>query len=390
MKEKLFAQIDSYQDAMVRLADEIYDHPELALQEYFAADALCTYLEQQGFSVTRHVGGLETAFRTEIRNKSGGPSIGLLAEYDALPGVNHACGHHMQGPVMIAALMGLCSVLPKESPWTLVLYGTPGEEGGGGKIIMGNNGCFRDIDVALMMHGGDMTTYDPTMSANVAYTVTFSKQPADPALHTSADNRAAEALLLSMEGVEFMREHMIECARIHYAPRLAEGADIAPEQAEGSFMLRCLRDGYLDDMIQRFQGILEGAALMTDTTYTAKSGLRMCACFPNEPLAEIFYKNAKLAKAPRIAPPRGTMGSTDFGNVMQYVPGFCARVAFAPQGTGAHSLSWLEAGKTAQAHDCILTSAKIIAGMAYDIITDPALFKAIQADYLIQRKKSVS
>ena len=386
MKDKLFAKIDSYRGEMIALADAIFDHPELAMQEHFAVQTLCTYLKEKGYQVTSPVGGLETAFRLAVQNGQGGPSIGLLAEYDALPGVHHACGHHLQGPVMIAALMALSEELPKEKPWQLVLYGTPGEEGGGGKIIMGDNGCFRDIDVALMMHGGDKTTYDPTMSANVGYTVTFEAKNHQP----WGSRSASDALLLTMNGLEFMREHMVANARIHYAPVLRDSiaSDMKGESATGSFMLRSLSDAYLDKMIERFLNIVQGAAMMADTSYTVKSGLRMRACFPNEPLAKLFYDNAALAHAERIAPPRGTMGSTDFGNVMQYIPGFCARVAFAPEGTGAHSLDWMKVGKSQEAHDCICTSAKIIAGMAYDIVTDGSLLQEIQADYLVQRDKA--
>ena len=125
MKEPLFAAIDTCRADMTALADAIYDHPELALQETFAAETLCGYLERKGFAVERGIGGLDTAFRAAVQNGEGGPSIGLLAEYDALPGVHHACGHHMQGPVMLAALLALREHLPKDRPWTLVLYGTP-------------------------------------------------------------------------------------------------------------------------------------------------------------------------------------------------------------------------------------------------------------------------
>lgn len=393
MKKDLFEKVASYRDDMIVLADAIYDHPELALHETFAAETLCSYLSKKKFQVKQNIGGLETAFRAEIENGSGGPSIGLLAEYDALPGVHHACGHHMQGPVMIAAWMALCEMLPKDRPWKVVLYGTPGEEGGGGKIIMANNGCFRDIDVALMMHGGDMTTYDPFMSANVRFNVTFRKVSEQPASCPRGGSVAFDALLLAMNGVEFMREHMIDNARIHYAPCCVKhtSLDSGDDKASGDFMMRCLSDTYLDDMIVRFKNIVKGAAMMTATSYSIEgNGMRMRACFPNQPLADLFYKNAELAKAPRITVPRGTMGSTDFGNVMELVPGICARVAFAPAGTGAHSLEWAKVGKSQEAHDCIVTSAKIIAGMTWDIVMNPELMDAIRADYKIHRSGSGS
>lgn len=392
MKETLFAKVASYRDDMVALADAIYDHPELSLKETFAVEHLCSYLKSKGFTVETNTGGLETAFRVEVSNRKSGPSIGFLAEYDALPGVDHACGHHMQGPVMIAAMMALCETLPKERPWKLVLYGTPGEEGAGGKVIMADNECFRDIDVALMMHGGDTTTYDPTMSANMRFKVTYYGKAAHAAAHPDSGRSAFDALLLAMNGIEFMREHMIDSARIHYAPIHAGNTppNIVSESAAGDFILRSLSDAYLDEMISRFQDIIQGAAMMTDTSYTIEPGTRLNACFPNHPLADLFYQNAKLAQAQRITVPRGTMGSTDFGNVMQIVPGFCARVAFAPQGTGSHSLEWTRVGKSESAHDCIITSSKIIAGMAWDIIMNRELLKEIRADYTVERDKSNS
>ena len=391
MKENLFARVASYKNDMVALADAIFDCPELALQEKFAVKTLCSYLKNKGFVVEANTGGLETAFRVVVENGNGGPSIGLLAEYDALPGVNHACGHHMQGPAMIAALLSLCETLPKNRSWRIVLYGTPGEEGAGGKIIMANNGCFRDIDVALMMHGGDMTTYDPTMSANARFSVTYHEKPSDATGYLENRGSSFDALLLAMSSLEFMREHLIDNARIHYAPlpvgATPGNADVG--SASGDFMLRSLSNAYLDDMINRFKNVVEGAAMMTDTSYSMEQqGFRYKACFPNQPLADLFYKNAQLADAPRIMGPRGTMGSTDFGNVMEYVPGICARVAFAPKGTGAHSIEWAKAGKSLEAHNCIEISAKIIAGMAWDIIMDNTLMDDIQADYQIQRNAS--
>jgi len=128
--------------------------------------------------------------------------------------------------------------------------------------------------------------------------------------------------------------------------------------------------------------------MITGIRYSIEPGTRLNACFPNPTLAEIFYRNAELAQALRITVPRGTMGSTDFGNVMRLVPGFCARVAFAPPGTGAHSLAWAEVGKSEEAHECVLTSAKLIAGMALDIIEDKKLLESIRRDHLAERDKS--
>ena len=135
------------------IRDRIFDRPELAKKEYFASKLLEDYLEKNGFQVTRGLGRLETAFRAEYQSGCGnGIRIGLLCEYDALEKLGHGCGHHMQGPCICAAAVALKAVLGGTCDFHLIVYGTPAEEGGGGKIIMLQDGYLKDIDVALMMH----------------------------------------------------------------------------------------------------------------------------------------------------------------------------------------------------------------------------------------------
>lgn len=389
MKKKAFLLIEDYREELISLANRLYDYPETALREYFALELLTTFLKSKGFDVEVGVGGLETAFRAIVKNGEGGPVIGLLGEYDALVGIGHACGHHLQTPALIGAMMALRETLPKEKPWQIVLYGTPGEEGGGGKVIMAENGCFRDIHVALMVHGGDTTTLDPTSYARMQYIVSYKGKASHAAAHPSDGRSAFDALLLAMDGVEFMREHISKDAVIHYAPIHAghTPANIVPESAQGEFVLRSLRYSYLYDMERRFKDIVKAAALMTGTTYELENGMFYKMCIPNEPLTDLFYKNAELAGAKRIVPPRESIGSTDFGDVNEIVPGFCGRIAFAPKGAGAHSLEWLKVGKMEEAHQSIITAAKTIAGMASEIILEPELMQEIWNDHKIQFDK---
>lgn len=389
MKENLFLSIEKFRDELADLADKIYDRPETAFEETFAVDILTSFLKAKGFEVETGVGGLETAFKTVIKNGEGGPVIGLLGEYDALEGIGHACGHHLQTPALIGAMLALREILPKELPWEIVLYGTPGEEGGGGKVIMVENGCFKEMQVALMFHGGDTTTVDPTTYANTKYTVSYKGKASHAAAHPAGGRSAFDALLLAMKGVEFMREHMSSDSKIHYAPIHAgyTPANIVPESAQGEFILRCMRNSYLIDMERRFKNIVEGAALMTGTTYELEKGMGYKACIPNQPLIDLFYENAKHAGAARIVPPRDRTGSTDFGDVMQLVPGVCVRIAFAPKGTGAHSPEWLKVGKSKEAHQSIVVAAKTIAGMVSDLIMNSQLMNEIGDDYKIQLEK---
>ena len=158
MKKELFQAIDVRKEELLRIADYICDNPEVGLKEYKASVFLSEYLRQNGFSVELGVGGLDTAFRAVWENGTGGPSIGFLCEYDALEGIGHGCGHHLQGPSVVGAAVALRETLSPEQPCTIVIYGTPAEETEGGKIIMLENGCFRDIDIAMMMHASSSGT----------------------------------------------------------------------------------------------------------------------------------------------------------------------------------------------------------------------------------------
>ena len=174
MKEKLNQYIDNIRTELTEISDYIFDHPETAFEEVKASNVLTNYLEKNGFSVERGVGSLNTAFRAVYENGTGGPSIGLLCEYDALSGMGHACGHHMQGPAIAGAAVAV-KELYRDKPYKLVIYGTPGEEGKGGKLFMLADGAFKDIDIALMTHAGPATQTDIKSMASAS--ISWKKRP---------------------------------------------------------------------------------------------------------------------------------------------------------------------------------------------------------------------
>lgn len=155
-KNALLQAVEANADRMFAIACDIFDHPECGREEYYACDLLTRFLEEEGFTVERGVGGLATAFRAAWEQGSGGPAIGFMMEYDALRGMGHACGHHLQGPATMGAALALKAVV--KEPFKLVLYGTPDEESRGGKIDMVEAGLFRDVDVMFSYHTGRSTS----------------------------------------------------------------------------------------------------------------------------------------------------------------------------------------------------------------------------------------
>lgn len=386
MKEKVFQAVEHQRDVLTAMADSIFDDPELGFQEFHAQKKLTDYLRGCGFAVEMGTGGVETAFRAEFQNGEGGPRIGLLCEYDALEGIGHACGHHMQGPAITGAAKALKDCAGNQ-PFSVVVYGTPAEETAHGKLRMLENGCFQDIDVALMMHGSPTTTVDVKSMAMSSFTVTFHGKKAHAALKPEDGRSALDALLVAFQGIEFLREHVPEDTRMHYTITQSPGpANVVPDTAVGKFSLRSYSRQKLDGVVERFKKIIEGAALIADVTYDIEEGDRLANKIPVLHLNELLMENAKLVNAPRISPPREKTGSSDFSNVMYQLPGSCIRVAMVPVGTSSHSQAFLEAGKGTEAHEAIIIAAKVLAGTAVDLITGPAKLAEIQREFSSNRE----
>ena len=388
VKQVMNGFIDEIKEALWAMGDDIYDHPEVGTKEFYASKLLEDWLEAHGFAVERGLGSLPTAFRAIYENGTGGPSIGLLCEYDALPGVGHACGHHLQGPCILAAAEAIHRAGIKE-PFKLVVYGTPAEEGLAGKETMIEDGCFQDIDVALMMHGSPTTTCDIKSMANYHIDVVFNGKSSHAAINPDLGRSALDALLLTFQGVEFLREHVKEDTRMHYTVSDTYGipCNVVPNKAKGSFILRSYNTFTLEEVLGRFKNIVHGAALMTDTQEEIVMVSKMASKIPVLRLNQLLLDCAAEINAPRISEARKKSGSTDLANVMQMIPGSCIRVAFVPEKAASHSQEFLDNGKAETGHNAILYGAKVLAASCYELITKPDLMEEIQKEYQERKAK---
>lgn len=385
LKDLLADRIDRDRDVLTAMSDQIFDHPEMAYHEEYAATLLEDYLQSRGFAVERGLGSLKTAFRAVWSSGTGGPRIGLLCEYDALPN-GHSCGHQMQGPAIVGAASAIRDLLPGN--YTLIVYGTPAEEGAGGKVTMLEEGYLQDLDVALMMHGGPATQTDVRSMAKISATVTFHGRSAHAALKPEDGVSALDALLLSFQGIEFLREHVKEDSRMHYTIRNAGGsANVVPAEASGEFSLRSYDSAYLDHLIRRFEQIVQGAALMAGATSEICYHRRYEGKIPARRLNRLLMEQAEYFHAPNCQPPREKTGSTDFANVMYRIPGSCIRIAFVAPGTSSHSQEFLDAGKTPAAHDAVLYAGKILAGAVCELVEQPGLLEEIRREFEQEKNK---
>ena len=441
-KEALFACVEEQRAALLSMADDIYDHPELGFQELHAQKVLTDYLKDCGFQVELGTGGVETAFRAEFSNGQGGPRIGLLCEYDALEGLGHACGHHMQGPAIVGAAKAL-KEHAGDKPFSVVVYGTPAEETAHGKLRMLEQGCFQDIDVALMMHGSPTTTVDVKSMAMSSFVVTFHGKKAHAALKPEDGRSALDAVELMNTGVQYLREHMTSDCRVHYAITDAGGVSPNVVQSEASvlYMVRANKVRDSVKLLARVDKIAQGAALMTETSFDRQFIDGTAELVPNYTLEELLYRifnevglpeysaeEKALAEALRktydvpVAPGIAAgfdadiaadvaertnglsdalcgfimpeyhsagfvAGSTDVGDVSWQTPAAQVHCVTFPFGAAGHSWQNVSSGGTSLGHKGLINAAKIIACAAIELMNDPDTLQKAR-DEFARRTKS--
>ena len=217
----------------------------------------------------------------------------------------------------------------------------------------------------------------------------FSGKSAHAALKPEDGRSAFDALILSFNGLEFLREHIREDSRIHYTVAELPGpSNVVPSRAVGSLSVRSYNSAYLhEELIPRVKDVMRGAAIMTGTTCEVTQGSGLEAKIPVLKLNDLVMDNARLVNAPNIQEPRKKTGSSDFGNVMYELPGCCIRIAFVPDGTSSHTQTFVDYGKSTEAHAAIAYAAKILAGTSYDLISQPEVAREIQEEF--ERNKAM-
>ena len=382
MKEKLLQGVDACADEMFAVACDIFDHPEYGRTEVYASDLLTRVLEEKGFTVERGLADLPTSFRATWERGTGGPSVGFLLEYDALKGMGHGCGHHMQGPNAIAAALALRDAYPGD--FKMVLYGTPDEEIAGGKIDMVNAGCFKDVDVMFGTHtaGGTRVAYGNKALAPTW--VTFRGTPAHASGSPWKGRSAMDAMVLCFHGLEVMREHVKDGCRIHYTIKEGTGpSNIVHETANVHITLRSTDRLYLEgEMVPRMHEIVKGACLMTGTTAEITPRPVYWNYVPVDSLRNTVLDTAEEIGAPKVdRTPIFSGGSTDIGNVSWVVPTVNLYIYYSDH--TEHTVPYMNDGKTEKAKDSLKWAAKTIGITALKILNDPELLKTIQEEHKI-------
>lgn len=371
LKASVITEIETRRHQLSELSLKIHANPELGFQEFKAAGWLTEYLEESGFSVERGICELPTAFRAAYGR--GKPAIALLAEYDALPEVGHACGHNLIATSAVGA--GVAAKLAVDTfGGSILILGTPAEELYGGKAIMAERGTFDDIDMAMMVHPGVNNFVTTQALACQALDVEFFGKEAHAAAQPEAGINALEAMLQSFAAINSLRQHTKDTARIHgIITDGGKAANVVPAHSAGNFIVRAAEDSYLDELKEKVINCFIGAATASGARLEYRWGeARYAAMLNNLSLARLFRSNLQsLGRKVRFRDSGRNFGSTDMGNVSQLVPSIHPFVAIAPVKVLAHSPQFAQAAASADGTSGLLDAAKTMAMTVVDLLAQP-------------------
>jgi amidohydrolase len=379
-RERARAAIDAVRDDLVSLSHYIHAHPEMGYEEFLSAEAVASAAETAGFAVERGIAELPTAFRAI--SGSGSLRIVLCAEYDALPVVGHACGHNIIAASSLGAAIGLAAVAD-ELDLTVILLGTPSEEGGGGKIDLINAGYFRDVHAALMVHPWPNERLEATCLAVDHFDVTFEGKEAHASAAPWEGVNALDALTIAQVAVSLLRQQLRPGDQVHSI--ITDGgaaANIIPRRASGRYMARSVTAARLAQLRDRLSGCFEAGARATGATLSVSEIGSAFSHMESDPAILAYYRSAaeELGRSfslddQGVAKP--TI-STDMANVSLVVPSIHPLLAIPTQGAVNHQPEFTAACVTPDADQAVLDGALALALTVIGVAGDAVLRQRLQ------------
>jgi amidohydrolase len=381
-KNSIRQAVDRLTGELETLSRTIHDHPELGYQEVQACGWLTEFLARHGFKVERGVGGVETAFRGTLETGDG-PTVAILCEYDALPGIGHACGHNVIAGSGAGAGAALAAVRAQLPPGRIQVIGTPAEEGGGGKVKLIQGGVFRDVDCAMMIHGFDRTLLHQDLLGIVRATFEFTGRAAHASADPWAGVNALDACVQLYTAVSMLRQQVHPSCRIHgIITSGGAAANIIPEHAAATFYVRAPRIDTMWDLYNRVVACAEAAARATGAAVKVVKADNVYEPLKrNQTLLDLFAANMATVGLAEGAAIPDRLGSSDIGNVSQVVPAIQPMIGIAPTGMAIHTRDFAAAAVQPLALAGLLAAAKTMALTTYDLLADPARVRAAKAEF---------
>jgi amidohydrolase len=380
LKDSVTKELEAHRRQLRDLSLEIHDNPELGFKEVKASKLLTQYLEKNGFAVERGICELDTAFRASYGQ--GKPTIAILAEYDALPQLGHACGHNLIAGIAVGGAVAAKAAID-QCGGSVMVIGTPAEEFYGGKVLMARRGAFDDIDMAMMAHPGAHDSATTQALACITLEVEFFGKAAHAATRPETGINALEAMLLSFAAINALRQHTLDKARIHgIITDGGEAPNVVPAHSAGSFLVRAEDKAYLEELKEKVLNCFVGGAVATGARLEYHWGEVLYAPLRNNlTLAELFRQNINSLGRQMPLAGDSRVGSTDMGNVSQLVPGIHPTIAVAPETVAIHSPEFAEVAASENGIKGMLDAAKAMAMTVADLVASPETVDKVKKEF---------
>ncbi|HZM43054.1 MAG TPA: M20 family metallopeptidase [Acidimicrobiales bacterium] len=381
-KSRLAAEVDGRADVLLDVSRRIHAQPELGYEEHFAHDLLTGVLKDAGLAVTRAARGVDTAF--EARAGGIGPLVAVVCEYDALPGIGHACGHNVIAAAGLGAGLA-AAALAEELGGQVLVVGTPAEEGGGGKVRLIDGGTFKGVDAALMVHPADADLTAMDVVALQQAHVTYTGEAAHAAAFPHRGRNALDAAVLGYLNVAALRQHIAAGERLHGI--ITDGGDrpnIVPAYARTEWIVRSPTVAGLEVLKTRFLACLEAGATAAGCEMDLEWIDPVYAdMIDSQAIVERYRANAEaLGRIVRVPSPQArVVGSTDMGNVSYVVPSIHPMIRVAPPGVPIHTPAFAGFAGGPEGDAAVLDGAKALAFTVADLWLDGGLVERAQGEW---------
>jgi len=373
--------IDSYREIVTGLSHEIHGHPELKFEEHFASDLLARAVRELGLKVDTGVGGLKTAFRAEF-GRGDGPTVAILAEYDALPN-GHSCGHNLICGAALTAAAGLAA-MRDTLPGRIVLLGTPAEEGGGGKIILLDKGMLKGVDAAMMAHPYDSEYSSIPALATQHLRISFHGRAAHAAAGPWDGASALSAVIQTFQSIDAARLHLRDMSRVHgIITNGGQAVNIIPELTQCEFLARATTSSYAAEIAARIVRCAEAAAAATGVRVEHQLIGGYMNMINNRAMAAVYERHSDALGTPTpAAPPGMPTGSTDMGDVSHTIPSIHPLFQISDTGEGnCHEDTFVKYADSQRGYEAMIRVAKAMAMTAYDLIVHSELLEEAKAEF---------
>ena len=383
LKQLVCERVDHLADRLIDVSHRIHEHPELNFEERYAHDLLTAVLAEHGLDPERHAFGLDTAF--DATSGVEGPTIAVFCEYDALPGIGHACGHNIIAAAGLGAGLAAAAVA-RDAGGRIRIMGTPAEEGGGGKVRMARAGAFAGVDAAMMVHPADADLLRMDCLAIQQLDVHFQGRAAHAAAAPWDGRNALDAAVLGYMNVAALRQHIRPDERVHgIFTRAGDKPNIVPAEAAMEWYIRSGTIASLQPLKDRVRNCLDGAATACGCTMTHEwRGEVYAEMIDNAAMVGSYVANAARLGRQVLDPAaagRRVMGSTDMGNVSHLVPSIHPMIKVAPDGVPIHTTEFARWAVGEEGDRAVVDGAKAMAMTVIDLWTSSDLRAAVGAEF---------